>query len=75
MGDLLGDLIAVKGEEKEVREWYKHIFKREPEWVKKVTERLWLLGYVCPSEIRRLEEEMSERKKDKVENGDIFRKF
>ena len=48
-------LIAARGKREEVIEWYIHIFKRKPELVEKVTERIWLLGYVFPSEIRKLE--------------------
>jgi len=57
----MGSLIAMKGEKEEVIEWYIHIFKRKPEVVEKVTERIWLLGYVLFSlEIRRLTESAEE---------------
>jgi len=51
----MGSLIAMKGKKEEVIEWYTCVFRRKPELVKKVTERIWLLGYVFPSEIRKLE--------------------
>ena len=51
------NLIAAKGRKEEVIEWYIRVFRRKPEVVEKVTKRIWLLGYIPPSEIRRLEME------------------
>ncbi len=50
-------LIAARGKKEEAIEWYIRVFRRKPELVEKITERIWLLGYVFPSEIRRLESE------------------
>jgi len=50
-------LIAARGKKEEVIEWYIRVFRRKPEVIEKITEIIWLLGYVFPSEIRRLESE------------------